>query len=270
MKSLDDSVKREALPYNTTKDNIKKLIDAVKLKEGVEESIKSYFGKGKYIDTKRTLQTFGVISENMTLTEKGRVIAYSSDDVVENEWFKILMNYAPYEEFIQYYRINSKNGNNSIELDDVKKFWGLRNYGSSDNNRNEALTTFAYFIVMSGIGEFIIGRRKNPSRIVINTKKIEEKLNLNQNNDNIINNTSIAEENNKNENVAQNEVIKDNISENQNEIFEKDVKKDFYTINIPIDSGAAAKIIIPKDTSKEDAELIKDMIDVVFKRKFGI
>lgn len=270
MKNLDDSVKKEALPYNTTKENVKKLIDAVKLKEGAEESIKSYFGKGKYIDTKRTLQTFGVISEDMTLTEKGRIIAYSSNDIVEDEWFKILMNYAPYEEFIQSYRINNKNGNNSIELDDIKKFWGLRNYGSSDNNRNEALTTFAYMIVMSGIGEFIIGRRKSPSRIVIDTKKIEEKLTLNQNGVNTINNTITAEENKKSENVVQNEFIKDDISENQNEIPETDTKKDFYTINIPIDSGASAKIIIPKDTSKEDAELIKDMIDVVFKRKFGI
>lgn len=269
MKNLDDSVKKEALPYNTTKENVKKLIDAVKLKEGAEESIKSYFGKGKYVDTKRTLQTFGVISEDMTLTEKGRIIAYSSDDVVENEWFKIMMNYAPYEEFIQSYRINNKNGNNSIELDDIKKFWGLRNYGSSDNNRNEALTTFAYMIVMSGIGEFIIGRRKNPSRIVIDTKKIEEKLSANQNDVNTTNST-ITEESKKSDNTVQNEFIKDDSSENQNEISETDTKKDFYTINIPIDSGASAKIIIPKDTSKEDAELIKDMIDVVFKRKFGI
>lgn len=269
MKNLDDSVKKEALPYNTTKENVKKLIDAVKLKEGAEESIKSYFGKGKYVDTKRTLQTFGVISEDMTLTEKGRIIAYSSDDVVENEWFKIMMNYAPYEEFIQSYRINNKNGNNSIELDDIKKFWGLRNYGSSDNNRNEALTTFAYMIVMSGIGEFIIGRRKNPSRIVIDTKKIEEKLSANQNDVNTTNST-ITEESKKSDNTVQNEFIKDDSRENQNEISETDTKKDFYTINIPIDSGASAKIIIPKDTSKEDAELIKDMIDVVFKRKFGI
>lgn len=263
MKSLDENVKKETLPYNTTKDNVKKLIDAVKLKEGAEESIKSYFGKGKYLDTKRTLQTFGVISEEMTLTEKGRIIAYSSNDIIENEWFKILMDYSPYEEFIQSYRINNKNENNSIELEDVKKFWGLRNYGSSDNNRNEALTTFAYVIVMAGIGDFIIGRKKSPSRIVIDRKKLEEKLNSKQN----YINESLEKQNN--ENIDLNNNIEES-TEDCNETNESNSKSESYTISIPIDSGVAAKIIIPKDTSKDEAELIKDMIDVIFKRRFGV
>ena len=264
MRSAEDNIKKEALPYNSTKENVKKLIDAVKLKEGAEESIKSYFGKGKYQDTKRTLQTFDVISEDMKLTEKGRVIAYSSDEVVENEWFKILMSYAPYEEFIQSYRINNKDGNNSIDLEEIKKFWGLRDYGSSDNNRNEALTTFAYFIVMSGIGEFIIGRKKSPSRVVINRSKLEEKLDL------TLSEEDVLVEKQNNDTAIKKDFSEDEIEIEPNETCDTDSKKDFYTINIPIDSGVSAKIIIPKDTSKEDAELIKDMIDVVFKRKFGI
>lgn len=264
MRSVEDNIKKEALPYNSTKENVKKLIDAVKLKEGAEESIKSYFGKGKYLDTKRTLQTFDVISEDMKLTEKGRVIAYSSDEVVENEWFKILMSYAPYEEFIQSYRINNKDGNNSIDLEEIKKFWGLRDYGSSDNNRNEALTTFAYFIVMSGIGEFIIGRKKSPSRVVINRSKLEEKLGLTSSEENVV----VEKQNN--DTAIKKDFSEDEIEIESNESCDTDSKKDFYTISIPIDSGVSAKIIIPKDTSKEDAELIKDMIDVVFRRKFGI
>lgn len=264
MRSVEDNIKKEALPYNSTKENVKKLIDAVKLKEGVEDSIKSYFGKGKYYDTKRTLQTFDVISEDMKLTEKGRIIAYSSDEVVESEWFKILMSFAPYEEFIQFHRINNKDGNNSIDLDEIKKFWGLRNYGSSDNNRNEALTTFAYFIVMAGIGEFIIGRKKSPSRVVINIRKLEEKLSLTSNEKNIL------EEKQNNEIVAKKSFKEDESEIEQNVTSDADLKNEFYTISIPIDSGVSAKIIIPKDTSKEDAELIKDMIDVVFKKKFGI
>lgn len=264
MRSIEDNVRKDVLPYSTTKENVKKLIDAVKLKEGAEDSIKSYFGKGKYQETKRTLQTFDVISEDMKLTEKGRIIAYSSDEVVENEWFKILMSYAPYEECIQSHRINNKDGNNSMDLEDIKKFWGLRNYGSSDNNRNEALTTFAYFIVMAGIGDFIMGRKKSPSRVVINIKKLEEKLSLLSGEENIV----------KEKTNNQVEVKKDS-EEDESEMDQRgtsdiDSKNEFYTINIPIDSGVSAKIIIPKDTSKEDAELIKDMIDVVFKRKFGI
>ncbi len=48
------------------------------------------------------------------------------------------------------------------------------------------------------------------------------------------------------------------------------ISSEYYTINIPINSGATAKVYIPRNATKEDAELIKDMVDVIFKRKFGI
>ena len=264
MDIIEENNKKKSLPYFTTKDNVTKLIEATKLKEGAEESIRSFFGKGKYQDTKRTLQAFNIISDDMKLTDTGRIIAYSSQEEVEREWFKIIMSFPPYEEFIQSFRINNKNGNDSIELEAVKKFWGLRDYGSSDNNRNDALTTFAYFIVMSGIGDFKIGRQKNPSRIIIDRDRLEKKLRkLSNNNDESV---SLEENINSKENVDE---IQNNQEIKEIQPVQKVISNEFYTINIPTESGAA-KICIPKDTTKEDAELIKDMINVIFKRKFGI
>ena len=264
MDIIEENNKKKSLPYFTTKDNVTKLIEATKLKEGAEESIRSFFGKGKYQDTKRTLQAFNIISDDMKLTDTGRIIAYSSQEEVEREWFKIIMSFPPYEEFIQSFRINNKNGNDSIELEEVKKFWGLRDYGSSDNNRNDALTTFAYFIVMSGIGDFKIGRQKNPSRIIIDRDRLEKKLRkLSNNNDESV---SLEENINSKENVDE---IQNNQEIKEIQPVQKVISNEFYTINIPTESGAA-KICIPKDTTKEDAELIKDMINVIFKRKFGI
>lgn len=266
MENYEDN-KGKSLPYLTTKENVKKLIEATKLKEGAEESIKSFFGKGKYVDTKRTLQFFNVISEDMKLTNIGRNIAYSSEKDVENQWFKIIMNYPPYEEFIQSFRVNYKEGNDSIDLEEIKKFWGLREYGSSDNNRSDALTTFAYFIVMSGIGEFKIGRHKNPSRVIIWKDKLEEKIQL-------INNDSSDNSKNDNEKVedANNENIENNEKDdgNKNEVIDSSKLSEYYTISIPVDSKATAKIYIPRNATKEDAQLIKDMVDVIFKRRFGI
>lgn len=268
MENFEDNNRRKSLPYFTTKENVKKLIEATKLKEGAEESIKSFFGKGKYADTKRTLQSFKVISEDMKLTDIGRTIAYSSEHDAENEWFKIVMNYPPYEEFIQSFRINYKEGNDSIDLEEIKRFWGLRDYGSSDNNRNDALTTFAYFIVMSGIGEFKIGRHKSPSRIIIFKNKLEEKIQLisNVSNHEIQHTEKIKE--NDNETTENN--MSNDVDNNDHDIIATNKSSDYYTINIPVDSGSAAKIYIPINATKGDAELIKDMVDIIFKRKFGI
>ena len=267
MDNFEENNKKKSLPYFATKENVMKLIEATKLKEGVEESIRSFFGKGKYQDTKRALQAFGVISDDMKLTDIGRIIAYSSEEEAEKEWFKIIMNYPPYEEFIQSFRINNKNGNDSIELEEVKRFWGLRNYGSSDNNRNDALTTFAYFIVMAGIGEFKIGRQKNPSRIVIAKDKLEQKIKLVlSNNEEETNNARNEEDEDKKQNQDKN---LNNTGSDIIEPIEKNRVDEYYTINIPVGSSSA-KIYIPKDAQKEDAELLKDMIDIIFKRKFGI
>ena len=39
---------------------------------------------------------------------------------------------------------------------------------------------------------------------------------------------------------------------------------------IPIESGKIAKIIIPVDSTEDDLLMIRDMLDVILKRKFKI
>ena len=45
MDIIEENNKKKSLPYFTTKDNVTKLIEATKLKEGAEESIRSFFDK---------------------------------------------------------------------------------------------------------------------------------------------------------------------------------------------------------------------------------
>lgn len=45
---------------------------------------------------------------------------------------------------------------------------------------------------------------------------------------------------------------------------------DYITQSIPIESGKIARIIIPVDSTEEDLLMIRDMLDVVLKRRFKI
>lgn len=45
MDNLEENNKKKSLPYFTTKDNVTKLIEATKLKEGAEESIRFFLVK---------------------------------------------------------------------------------------------------------------------------------------------------------------------------------------------------------------------------------
>ncbi len=45
---------------------------------------------------------------------------------------------------------------------------------------------------------------------------------------------------------------------------------EYIKINIPTTIGKSAQIYIPNGLNTEDAELLRDMIDVILKRKFGI
>ncbi len=51
---------------------------------------------------------------------------------------------------------------------------------------------------------------------------------------------------------------------------ERKESNDYITQSIPIDSGKIAKIIIPVDSTEDDLLMIRDMLDVILKRKFKI
>lgn len=175
MKNNEKEKKQESLLYYATRENINKLIEAIKLKPGNEKDIKISFGTGKYLETKKALITLGIIDDTMQFTTIGRNIAYNSPDA-QKLWFELIMNYKPYESYINSFIISNKGTNIDIDTSDIKNFWGRSGFGSSEQNRKDATSTFAAFLELAGIGEFTIGRRGNSSRILIDYNKLDEKI----------------------------------------------------------------------------------------------
>lgn len=184
MKNNEKEEKQESLLYYVTKENVNKLIQAVKMKPGNENDIKTSFGKGKYLQARKALITLKILDDTMQFTDIGRDIAYDSPNVQEL-WFGIIMKYKPYESYINSYIINHK-GTNDVDTTDIQNFWGRNGFGNSEQNRKDATPTFAAFLELAGIGEFTIGRRGNSSRILINYTKLDENIKKFNNSNNII------------------------------------------------------------------------------------
>lgn len=185
MKNNEKNEKQESLLYYVTKENVNKLIQAVKMKPGNEEDIKTSFGKGKYLQAKKALITLKILDDTMQFTDIGRDIAYDSPNVQEL-WFETIMKYKPYESYINSYIINHKDTNDDVDTTDIQNFWGRSGFGNSEQNRKDATSTFAAFLELAGIGEFTIGRRGNSSRILINYTKLDESIKKFNNSNNII------------------------------------------------------------------------------------
>lgn len=152
-----------ALPLGANRDNVEKLLEAVKRKSGDEKGINATYGGAQFSSVKKALDTLGLIKD-YTLTDLGRNIMYSTDDTErKNAYLKAIMSYEPYEYCLNYLA-QSKCGK-EIKASDVKNYWGKNNYGSCERNREDAFSTFACFLDLAGIGELTIGRRGNESRI---------------------------------------------------------------------------------------------------------
>lgn len=164
----------KALPYGVTAESLTKLISAVREKQGNEGSIRSAFGKGKYYEAKRVLIQFNIISADLKLTAIGKQLAYEEDNSKKQEiWFSIMEGFQPYSDFLFNYKLNSKPDENTINLENVKNFWGKNDMGNSDSNRNDATFAFAAFTTLSGFGTYIIGRGGSAqSRLEVNRDKL--------------------------------------------------------------------------------------------------
>ncbi|MCM1501016.1 MAG: hypothetical protein NC124_21365 [Clostridium sp.] len=152
-----------ALPIGANRDNVEKLLEAVKRKAGDEKGINATYGGAQFANVKKALDTLGLIKD-YALTEPGRSIIYSTDEEERKKaYLNAVMSYKPYEYCLNYLA-QSKCGK-EIKASDVKNYWGKNNYGSSERNREDAFAAFACFLELAGIGELIIGRRGNESRI---------------------------------------------------------------------------------------------------------
>ena len=176
----EENEKNNALIYAITKENINRLINSIKLKEGKEDSIREIFGKGKFIDTKRALLSFNLINDEFQFTAEGRKVAYGDATQTQEVWFNTVNTYPPYSNYIQSLLVNPKtNEIETVNVEDIINYWGMHDYGTSANNRREAVSSFAAFIELAGIGEYKIGRHGAQSRITFFLEKIKEKINTN-------------------------------------------------------------------------------------------
>lgn len=176
----EENEKNSALIYAITKENINRLINSVKLKAGKEDAIREIFGKGKFIDTKRALISFNLINDEFQFTAEGRKVAYGNARETQRVWFNTINTYAPYSNYIQSLLVSTKiNEIETVNVEDIINYWGMHDYGTSANNRREAVSSFAAFVELAGIGEYKIGRHGAQSRITFFLEKIKEKMNGN-------------------------------------------------------------------------------------------
>lgn len=176
----EENEKNNALIYAITKENINRLINSIKLKAGKEDAIREIFGKGKFIDTKRALLSFNLINDEFQFTAEGRKVAYGDANQTQEVWFNTVNTYPPYSNYIQSLLVSTKtNEIETVNVEDIINYWGMHDYGTSANNRREAVSSFAAFVELAGIGEYKIGRHGAQSRITFFLEKIKEKINAN-------------------------------------------------------------------------------------------
>lgn len=153
----------KTLPYGTSGDSVLKLLDAIKKKQGDEKGIRAIYSGGKFDSTRKSLEILGII-EGLNLLPVGKELIYETNESKRQATFlKVILNYPPYEYFLTYIHQNMSSDETDIDL--IKNFWGRNDYGSSPNNRDEAVSVFCNFIALAGVGEYIVGRRGKNSRI---------------------------------------------------------------------------------------------------------
>lgn len=151
------------LPYGTTSDNIVKLLNAIKNKQGDDKGIRATYTGTKFETTQTALETLGIIS-GLELTTLGKSIAFESDENKRKiAYLKAVLGYTPYEYFLSF--ITQSTTPTETDIETLKNFWGKSSFGTA-NNRSEAATVFFSILQLSGLGEYIIGRKGKKTRFV--------------------------------------------------------------------------------------------------------
>lgn len=170
-----------SLPAYTTAENMLKLIDALKRKNGNEEDAKLIFGLGPtaFNGAKASLKIFGITKEDSCVfTELGRMVAYSGENEKREKLFNVVMQFPPYEALLE--NIFKKVDIMQTEVTDVINFWGKFGIGTTERNLKDAATFFCNMIEYIGLGEFKVGRQGKQSRIEWKTEakeRVSEALN---------------------------------------------------------------------------------------------
>ncbi|MGB2925885.1 MAG: hypothetical protein WBB82_11345, partial [Limnothrix sp.] len=167
---MQTSVENSNLPARIDDNDVIKLLNAIKSKPEQEGLIKAIYNKGNFDQTKNALETLDLINDQCQLTTNGGnlVEVFSESDeelkkVFEDLFLAILLNYEPYEIFLQSIAHSSKLESTTTE--DIIEYWQNHEYGSSITNREEGATTFGKLMYLAGLGTYKVGRHGNKTRI---------------------------------------------------------------------------------------------------------
>lgn len=153
----------ETLAYGATGEDILNLIDAIKIKHGNDQGIRQIYSKPNIENSRKILKVLGISSDGLTFSAEGREYAYETDtDNKQSILLKLILQYPPYEYFLLSIS-NEKLSETSLEI--IQNYWGKNSYGTSENNRNEASTTFVRLVELAGLGKFKLGRKGRQSRV---------------------------------------------------------------------------------------------------------
>lgn len=155
--------KETILPYGTTSDNVVKLLDAIKNKQGDEKGIRAVYSGSKFDSTQSALETLNIIS-GLALTELGKQIVFEDDvEKKQTAYLRAVLSYSPYDYFLSF--ISQSESPVETEVETLKNFWGRNNYGTA-NNRSEGAPVCFTFFQLAGLGEYVIGRKGKSTRFV--------------------------------------------------------------------------------------------------------
>lgn len=153
----------ETLPYGANSEDITKLIEAIKIKQGNDKGIQQVYGKPNIENSRKVLKAIGISSDGLNFSNEGKKYAYETNNhKKEIILLKLLLQYPAYE----YFLLNISNEELSeTSLEEIKNYWEKNDYGTSEYNRNDASSTFARLIELAGLGSFKLGRKGKLSRI---------------------------------------------------------------------------------------------------------
>ena len=152
------------LPYGTTKQNIGRMLEAVKSKAGDGKWIRASYKGANFESTRDTLETLGILAD-WTLTPLGLKIAFAPDARARcGAYLAAIRGYAPYWRFLsQLARRGLPDQTNAEEL---KNYWERNGCGATENNRSEAAFVCFSFFELAGLGRYMMGRKGRKTRMI--------------------------------------------------------------------------------------------------------
>jgi hypothetical protein len=158
------SVDTSVLPYRINGEDLRIAVDKIRKlgSDSLDAALKS-----KKIYVQSALQTLGLTTGDLELTERGRDLAYGRDDGSEKDVFlRVLLDYPPFRRALTQC-IGA--GSESSDTDSISAFWGKSRVGVSDQNRRDGALVFLHLSGAAGLGSVLVGRSGAKTRIVWNT-----------------------------------------------------------------------------------------------------